>query len=221
MQGFKEHFSNLATLDKNQFHGNKYHQLVEKEILYINEMTKNQPIQPITEKELKDAINSINRRKSADYYNITIEHFLHSEDQIISILLLLINNIFKTGEIPDSLKIGLLSPIYKNKGSKNDAINYRGITVLPVLSKIIESIIKVRIQPNIHNVQNPSQRGFTKGASPMNAALPVEEAYRTFADEKNNGYLVLLDAKAALIKWCIHTYFVEYIKQVSRIRHGH
>ena len=109
---------------------------------------------------------------------------MHSEDQIISILLLLINNIFKTGEIPDSLKIGLLSPIYKNKGSKNDAINYRGITVLPVLSKIIESIIKVRIQPNIHNILNPSQRGFTKGASSMNAALPVEEAYRTFADEK-------------------------------------
>ena len=91
-------------------------------------MTKNQPIQPITEKELNDAINSINRRKSADYYNITIEHFLYSEDHIISILLLLINNVFKTGEIPDSLKIGLLSPIYKNKGSKNDATNYRGIT---------------------------------------------------------------------------------------------
>ena len=139
-----------------------YHQLVEKEILYINEMAKNQPI------KLKDAINSINRRKSADYNNITIEHFFvfRRPDyiQIISILLLLINCIFRTGEIPDSLKIGLLSPIYKNKGSKNDAINYRGITVLPVLSKIIESIIKVRIQPNIQNIQNPSQRGFTKGA---------------------------------------------------------
>ena len=129
-------------------------------------MTKNQPIQPITEKELKDAINSINRRKFTDYYNtkcIMIEHFLYSEEQIISILLLLINNIFRTGEILDSLKIGLLSPIYKNKRSKNDAIKYRGITVLPILSKIIESIIKVRIQPNIQNIQNPSQRGFTKG----------------------------------------------------------
>jgi len=39
MQGFKEHFSNLATLDKNQFHGNKYHQLVEKEILGNDHLT--------------------------------------------------------------------------------------------------------------------------------------------------------------------------------------
>jgi hypothetical protein len=183
-------------------------------------MTKNQPIQPITEKELKDAINSINRRKSADYYNIMIEHFLYSEDQIISILVLLINNIFRTGDIPDSLKLGLLSPIYKNKGSKNDAINYRGITVLPVLSKIIQSIIKVRIQPNIQNIQNSSQRGFTKGA-PMNAAQPVEEAHRTFADEKNNGYLVLLDAKAAFDK-VMHSHLFRRIYQAGiQIRPGH
>jgi hypothetical protein len=177
-------------------------------------MTKNQPMQPITEKELKDAINSINRRKSADYYNITIDHFLYSEDQIISILLLLINNIFRAGEIPDSLKIGLLSPIYKNKGSKHDATNYRGITVLPVLSKIFESIIKVRIQPNIQNMQNTSQRGFTKGASPRNAALPVEEANRTSADEKNNGYLVLLDAKAAFDK-VVHSHLFRRIYQAG------
>ena len=134
---------------------------------------------------------------------------MYSEDQIISILLLLINNIFKTGEIPDSLKIGLLSPIYKN-----NATNYHGITVLPVLSKIIESIIKVRIQPNIQNMQNTSQRGFTKGASPRNAALPVEEAYRTFADEKNNGYLVLLDAKAAFDK-VVHSHLFRRIYQAG------
>ena len=31
----------------------------------------------------------------------------------------------------------------------------------------------------------------------MKAALPVEEAYRILTDEKQNGHLVLLDAKAA------------------------
>jgi hypothetical protein len=59
-------------------------------------------------------------------------------------------------DIPEVLKIGLLSPIFKNKGSKNDAINYRGITVLPVISKIVEAVIRNRIQPLIHNMQNPS-----------------------------------------------------------------
>jgi hypothetical protein len=52
------------------------------------------------------------------------------------------SSIFLEGDIPEVLKIGLLSPIFKNKGSKNDAINYRGITVLPVISKIIEAVIR-------------------------------------------------------------------------------
>ena len=85
-------------------------------------------------------------------------------------------------------------------GRKNDAINYRGITVLPVISKVVEAVIRDRIQPLIHNMQNPTQRGFTKGSSPMNAALPVEEVYRILTDEKQNGHLVLLDAKAAFDK---------------------
>ena len=34
----------------------------------------------------------------------------------------------------------------------------------------------------------------------MNAALPVEEAYRILTDEKQNGHLVLLDAKTAFDK---------------------
>jgi hypothetical protein len=41
-----------------------------------------------------------------------------------------------------------------NMGSKNDAINYRGITVLPVISMIVEAVIRDRIQPLIHNMQN-------------------------------------------------------------------
>ena len=34
----------------------------------------------------------------------------------------------------------------------------------------------------------------------MNAALPVEEAYIILTDEKQNGHLVLLDAKTAFDK---------------------
>jgi hypothetical protein len=40
-------------------------------------------------------------------------------------------------------------------------------------------------------------RGFTKGSSPLNSALPVEETYRENADSKNECQLVLLDAKSA------------------------
>ena len=72
-------------------------------------------------------------------------------------------------------------------------------------------------------MQNPTQRGFTKGSFPMNAALPVEEAYRILTDEKQNGHLVLLDAKAAFDK-VIHSHLFSLnifylLKCAKRIRH--
>jgi heme exporter protein D len=44
-------------------------------------------------------------------------------------------------------------------------LNYRGITVLPVISKIVETIIKERIQKQVIETQNRKQRGFTYGSS--------------------------------------------------------
>jgi hypothetical protein len=59
----------------------------------------------------------------------TVEEFLHH-------LLDLINNIIAQDSIPELVKVGLLSPIYKNKGDKNDSKNYRGIVVLPIICKL-------------------------------------------------------------------------------------
>jgi hypothetical protein len=84
-----------------------------------------------------------------------------------------------------------------HKGNIAEVINNRGITVLPVINKIIETIIKNRTNHKILEIQNPIQRVFTDGSSPLNSAFPVEETYRTNADNKNECQLVLLDATSA------------------------
>ena len=60
------------------------------------------------------------------------------------LLVALVRCTFKHGSISESLKMGLLTPIFKNKGTRQQAINYRGITVLPVIGKIVETVIKCR-----------------------------------------------------------------------------
>lgn len=47
--------------------------------------------------------------------------------------------------IPDSLINGLVSPLYKGKGSKTDLINYKPISLLNLFSKIFEKAIKTRL----------------------------------------------------------------------------
>lgn len=130
------------------------------------------------------------------------------------LILRLINSIFKTGQIPDVLKAGLLTPIFKNKGDKNNSANYRGITVMPVISKIMETILRERIAPNVIAAQNPAQRGFTKNTSPMNASLLVEEMYRDVLNTRQSSELVLLDAKAAF-DVVVHTHMMRRLFQAG------
>ncbi|KAH3790207.1 hypothetical protein DPMN_168403 [Dreissena polymorpha] len=54
-----------------------------------------------------------------------------------------------SGYVPECLKIGSVTTVYKNKGSRNEASNFRGITVLPVTEKILEIVLKQRIVPTL------------------------------------------------------------------------
>ena len=87
--------------------------------------------------------------------------------------------------------------MFKKKGKITDAKNYRGITVLPVLGKIIESVLSTRMREKTEPTHWLLQRGFIAKSSPLNAALIVEETRRNFEDEKKPLVLVALDAKYA------------------------
>ena len=84
--------------------------------LIIESLVQNQKYAPVTQEEISQAIKYINKGKSADYHGLTIEHILFSGNNMI-LLTSLLDKIFKNREIPNSLKIGLLSPMFKNKGS--------------------------------------------------------------------------------------------------------
>lgn len=176
----------------------KHLDLVEMEYQHILDICKKHYSHLyVTHKEVTNAINSLNRGKAPDAHGITAENLMFGGQKSIEHLTSLINKSFQLAYIPDDLKIGSLTPIYKNKGAKNDAKNYRGITITPILSKILESVIKSRIQPDIERIQNHQQRGFTKGASPLYSALIMEELHRENMDNKENTFFILLDAKSA------------------------
>jgi hypothetical protein len=80
---------------------------------------------------------------------------------------LVLNKTFQLHHIPNILKIGILFPVFKNKGDCKNAKNYRGITVTPTLSKIIEKILKIIENDKILLNQNPLQKGFTENSSPL------------------------------------------------------
>ena len=71
----------------------------------------------------------------------------------------------KLGHVPKDWKKAKLIPIYKNKGEKDEMNNYRGISILPTFSKLVERIVANRVYKHFsdNNLFYENQYGFRKG----------------------------------------------------------
>jgi hypothetical protein len=147
--------------------------------------------------EILTVIKSINTDKAEDIFGMSIENILFAGNEFLNHLCTLINYIFSNRLIPDVIKTGLLSPVYKNKGENHQSKNYRGIVALPVFAKIIEYIARTDLKLLLLQNQSVLKRGFTENTSPTNAALIVEELYRKFENKNKPFYLALLEANSA------------------------
>ena len=101
--------------------------------------------QIIDEIDLDLAVDQINAKSSSGYDGISSQTLKKVYPSIKSPLLALINDSLSHGIFPDELKLAKITPIYKNKGSKDEMKNYRPISLLPSISKIFEKVVYKQI----------------------------------------------------------------------------
>ena len=93
---------------------------------------------------------------------------------IIKPLTLLINQVLNTGTFPDKLKIAKVIPIFK-KGDPSLFENYRPISLLPAISKVLEKIIALQLSSYFekNKLLFDNQYGFRPKHSTEHAALEL------------------------------------------------
>ena len=99
--------------------------------------------------------------------------------------------------IPDILKRGILTPVLKKKKDNTLPGNYRGIVVTNTFSKIIESVIKERLEKHLSPTQYPLQRGFTEHASSKFTAFIASETILIYKKFNRDLELLTVDAEKA------------------------
>ena len=90
----------------------------------------------ISSQEIFDLIQEIPSNKSSGLENISARHLKEAAPIIIRSLTYIINLSITTGIFPNAWKIAKVTPIFK-EDAKTDPNNYRPISVLPVVSKLI------------------------------------------------------------------------------------
>ena len=115
------------------------------------DMSSEQRTQDFTDSELDDAISQLKTGKAwPDEF--PPEVFIFGGTELKNFILDVVNLIKNKQEIPQQWAYLKICTIYKNKGSLKKLVNQRGIFLTPVISKIFEKLIKIRINKHLENV---------------------------------------------------------------------
>ena len=190
---FNQYFSNIATdLDREIPHSTMDPlQFLAPPIsnsLFLTPATPNEISKVIS--GLKNTKNSINQ--------IPIKLFKEYKTHYSSIICKLVNMCFSIGQFPNCLKSGIITPIHK-QGDQSDQSNYRPITVLPYLSKIIERVFHDRLSKfsSKFSIISPNQFGFLKGKSTADAVNSLTQYLYDCLELRQIAITILIDFKKA------------------------
>ena len=102
----------------------------------------------------------------------------------------------KNGTFPYSLKNANITPVYK-KDDPTDKVNYRPVSVLPLLSKIFEKVIYNQLQGYLDLFLNKLLCGFRKAHSTQHALFKLLHSWQKELD--NSGFIgiILMDLSKA------------------------
>ena len=104
----------------------------------------------------------------------------------------------KQGIFPDSLKIAKVTPIFKS-GAKDNISSYRPISILPVLSKVLERIMYNRVYNHLDSkgLLYEKQLGFQRNNSTEHAILQVTRDITSSIEKEKYTLEVFIDLSKA------------------------
>ena len=118
-----------------------------------------------TMKELKRAIAKLKRGKSPGRDGLPAEIFINAGEGLLNSLLEVYHKVKSSKEMPSQWDQVSITTIYKNKGSKKELVNYRGIFLTLIVTKIFENLLKGRMEDQLKSV-NMHQAGSRPNRSP-------------------------------------------------------
>lgn len=111
----------------------------------------------------------------------------------------IINESFSQNYFPKIWKRANVVPVWKNKGSKSDTANYRPISILPVLARMVEKIVAKQLSSfcEERSVIPVEQYGFRPKSSCEHALITAVDSWMCSIDQGKFAGAILIDLSKA------------------------
>ena len=138
---------------------------------------------PTSQDEIKQQITKLSNKSSSGYDRISNKLLKLLSSSIAYLLSIIFNQSISDGIFPDKMKLAEVIPLYKGKDS-DQIINYRPISLLITMSKVIKKLVYQRTTKFIekHELLYNSQYGFRSKRSCEHA---IQELVGNVLDSKN------------------------------------
>ena len=192
---FNQHYTTIAEkiLKSRKYPGNKHFTHYLK-----NPTTNSFLIKPTTPNEIEDIIAKFDTTKSTGPNSIPNKIVKEISKAISTPISKICNSSFSSGCFPSILKISKIIPIHK-KESKLDVSNYRPISLLSNINKIIEKLMFQRLYSFLENNNSlyKLQFGFRKKHSTNHALLSMLQEIKESIDKNGIAIGIFVDFQKA------------------------
>ena len=164
-----------------------------------NQVTENQfTFNAVKESEILKELRNLKRRKASGLDNFPPGLLKDAALVLTKPLTFIINLSLETGVVPSEWKVAKVIPLYKS-GSQAEIDNYRPISILPTLSKILEKIVYKQLMAHLerHNLLFEYQFGFRPNRSTELAVTYFTDFIRKEADSSKATGAVFIDLTKA------------------------
>ena len=152
----------------------------------------------VSQNQVIEIINNLKTTHSKDLSNLDVAFAKKHMITLAKPLTHLINTSMVSGKFPEEWKQARVIPIFKS-GAVDLVSNYRPISILPVLSKILEKIVAKQLTAYLESNSyiHPLQFGFRTKFSTESANCYLLEKIKSYLDKGSLVGAVFLDLKRA------------------------
>ena len=138
--------------------------------------------------------------KSCELDPLPTKFLVHHLDILLPTITHIINQSILSGVVPHEFKSAIVKPLLKKSNlDPNELKNYRPVSNLPFLSKLLERLILKQLFSHLsaNNLLNAHQSAYRPGHSTETVLLRVLNDLLNFLDNDKTAILLLLDLSAA------------------------